>query len=69
MASSIWRYNLFSALTGTFGGQIETSSLLSYRWYIEIKTGEDENDRLYLEAHSKDFDAMKKLFGAKRMRQ
>ncbi len=38
-------------------------------WYIEIKTGEDENDRLYLEAHSKDFDAMKKLFGAKRMRQ
>ena len=38
-------------------------------WLIEIKTGDGDSDRLYLEAHAKDYEAMKKLFGARREKQ
>lgn len=35
---------------------------------IEIKTGNDEDDRLYLEAHANDYDRIKKLLGGKKER-
>ena len=35
---------------------------------IEIKTGDGEDDRLYLEAHANDYDRIKKLLGGKKER-
>lgn len=33
---------------------------------VEIKTGESENDRLYLEVHSREFDKLKKMLGGRK---
>ena len=35
---------------------------------IEIKTGDGEEDRLYLEAHANDYDRIRKLLGARKER-
>jgi len=60
---SFGTYANYPSKIGASGVKVSQDSVI-----IEIKTGEDDDARIYLEAHSNDYDRIKKMIGAKKER-